>query len=86
MIITAEDLDNEIKENLRTTIMRGLLKTYGTLPLPAESEKILAVVGSGATNKLLDERVTDYYKDFSKNDVSVNISPDMYMKIYLRYL
>lgn len=83
MDIKIYDLDDEIKEELRTKIMRRLFKAYGTLPLASEDSKILAIVEEVSTNNYLREVITDYYKKLSVKDITVSIQPTELVQVYL---
>lgn len=83
MIITVNDLDKEVKNNLRGTIMTGLFQQYSTLPI--ELEKISPVVSQLKDDGSLDESVKNYYSTFSgsASDINVDISSEDYMRVWL---
>lgn len=83
MIVTTNDLDEEIKETLRTTMMRKLLRNYGTLPLSTDQDKITAVISQPAVGEHLSDVVVKYYENLSAKDVHVDISPADMVQIYL---
>lgn len=83
MVVTTNDLDEEIKETLRTTIMRKLLRTYGTLPLSTEPDKIIAVISDAGAGEHLSDVVAKYYEDLAVKDIHVDIPTADMLQIYL---
>lgn len=83
MIVTTNDLDEEIKETLRTTMMRKLLRNYGTLPLSTERDKIIEVIGQPAVGEHLSDVIVKYYENLSAKDVHVDIPTSDMVQIYL---
>lgn len=85
MTITVQTLDEGVKDELRTVIMRKLLRAYGTLPLSSEQQKILDVVNDGGVVEHLEDIITKYYDDLSVKDVKINLQPIEFVQIYLHY-
>lgn len=83
MVVTANDLDKGVKTNLRDEILTRLLKKDRALPLPSETAKISEVI-TGDTMHVLEEIIKDYYREFfESSDVSVQLTKDDYLNIYL---
>lgn len=84
MVVTAHDLDREIKSNLRDLILKELFTTYGSLPLPNEQDKIDAVITVNLTARLQKE-IKEYYNGLfgDKDSIECSISDKDYVDIYL---
>lgn len=83
MVVTANDLDKGVKTSLRDEILKRLLKRDRSLPLPSETAKISEVI-TGDTMHILEGIIKDYYREFfESNDVSVQLTKDDYLNIYL---
>lgn len=84
--VTVNTLDEEIKEKLRTALMRKLLRKNGILPLNNESGKVIEIVQDSLADEHLKEIISDYYKDMSEKEVDVKITPQEYASIYFHYV
>lgn len=84
--VTANTLDEEIKEKLRTALMRKLLRKNGILPLGNEDNKVIEIVENAQVEEHLKEIITDYYSSMSEKDVDVRLTPQEYARIYFRYV
>lgn len=84
--VTVSTLDDEIKEKLRTALMRKLLRKNGSLPLSNENDKIIEIVEDSQAKEHLTGIITDYYKGMSERDVNVELSPQEYAGIYFHYV
>lgn len=83
MVVTANDLDKGVKASLRDEILKRLLERDRSLPLPSETAKISEVI-TGDTMHILEGIIKDYYREFfESSDVSVQLTKDDYLNIYL---
>lgn len=83
MVVTANDLDKGVKTSLRDEILKRLLKRDRSLPLPSETAKISEVI-TGDTIHILEGIIKDYYREFfESSDISVQLTKDDYLNIYL---
>lgn len=84
MKVSVSDLDRGAKCHIRDIILDKLFKTYHSLPLPGETDKIKDILTSDVIEQL-EQAVRDYYKVFSeRSGLDVNISQDDYLRIYLQ--
>ena len=86
MNITANDLDSNIKEEVRGVIFNRLINVYKTLPVAGEEDKIKDIL-VGPVIMSCERVIKDYYRVFAERDViKVDISVDEYVKIYLHHM
>lgn len=84
--VTVNTLDEEIKDKLRTALMRKLLRKNGNLPLSNEDNKVIEIVEEDQARDHLKDIITEYYGSMSEKEVDIAISPQEYAKIYFRYV
>ena len=75
MVITVKDLDKGVKTAIKDELLSLLLKEEKRLPLPTETDKIL---------KVISVNVQEYYGEFfESDDVTVDITEEEFMNVYL---
>lgn len=82
MVITVKDLDKGVKTAIKDELLSLLLKEEKRLPLPTETDKILKVISVNVQQfkKIIEE----YYGEFfESDDVTVDITEEEFMNVYL---
>lgn len=82
MVITVKDLDKGVKTAIKDELLSLLLKEEKRLPLPAETDKILKVISANVQQ--LKKIIEEYYGEFfESDDVTVDITEEEFMNVYL---
>lgn len=82
MVITVKDLDKGVKTAIKDELISLLLKEEKRLPLPAETDKILKVISVNVQQ--LKKIIEEYYGEFfESDDVTVGITEEEFMNVYL---
>ncbi len=82
MVITVKDLDKGVKTAIKDELLSLLLKEEKRLPLPTETDKILKVIGANVQQ--LKKIIEEYYGEFfESDDVTVDITEEEFMNVYL---
>lgn len=82
MVITVKDLDKGVKTAIKDELLSLLLKEEKRLPLPTETDKILKVISVNVQQ--LKKIIEEYYCEFfESDDVTVDITEEEFMNVYL---
>lgn len=82
MVITVKDLDKGIKTAIKDELLSLLLKEEKQLPLPTETDKIIRVISANVQQ--LKKTIEEYYGEFfESDDVTVDITEEEFMNVYL---
>ena len=82
MVITVKDLDKGVKTAIKDELLSLLLKEGKWLPLPTETDKILKVISVNVQQ--LKKIIEEYYGEFfESDDVTVDITEEEFMNVYL---
>ena len=82
MVITVKDLDKGVKTTIKDELLSLLLKEEKRLPLPTETDKILKVISVNV--RQLKKIIEEYYGEFFESyDVTVDITEEEFMNVYL---
>lgn len=82
MVITVKDLDKGVKTAIKDELLSLLLKEEKRLPLPTETDKILKVISANVQQ--LKNIIEEYYGEFfESDDVTVDITEEEFMNVYL---
>lgn len=82
MVITVKDLDKGVKTAIKDELLSLLLKEGKRLPLPTETDKILKVISVNVQQ--LKKIIEEYYGEFfESDDVTVDITEEEFMNVYL---
>lgn len=82
MVITVKDLDKGVKTAIKDELLSLLLKEEKRLPLPTEIDKILKVISANVQQ--LKKIIEEYYGEFfESDDVTVDITEEEFMNVYL---
>jgi hypothetical protein len=82
MVITVKDLDKGVKTAIKDELLSLLLKEEKWLPLPTETDKILKVISANVQQ--LKKIIEEYYGEFfESDDVTVDITEEEFMNVYL---
>lgn len=82
MVITVKDLDKGVKTAIKDELLSLLLKEEKRLPLPTQTDEILKVISANVQQ--LKKIIEEYYGEFfESDDVTVDITEEEFMNVYL---
>ena len=83
MKISYVDLDERIKDTLRSHLQKVLVLKYKTLPLPGQEDMVRDIYSDNVVDTMKN-MVVEYYRLERERDLDIDISQEDLVKLYYR--